>query len=183
MALEYSQTRTSWREAPHFSLPWVDGGLHSPSDFSEKKWLAVIFTCNHCPFAVASWPIIVQLQQTYQDIWFIAISSNDVAYVPEDSFEHMWSLAQQLWLNFPYVYDESQEVAEAYDAACTPDNYLFKNVDGKFELFFQWRFNDNWKDPSQATQFDFETHIKKMLTGEQADETWFPSIGCSIKWK
>jgi len=183
MVLLESQIKPQNRIAPDFNVLWVDMKNYTLEDFKDKKWLAIIFTCNHCPYAIASWPIIKTLSDTYTDIWFVAISSNDETYVPEDGYIYMQKLSVELWLEFPYLYDETQEVAKAYDAQCTPDNYLFKNNDWKFELFFHGRFNNSRRDPSKVTERNFEEHISKLLANQQADERQTPSIWCSIKRK
>lgn len=186
MVLLHSQTKPTSRTAPDFDLLWVDGKHYTLADFANHTWLAVIFTCNHCPYAVASRPIIIDLSDHYPDIAIVCISSNDAAYVPEDSYEKMQALSEVMDFWFPYLYDADQSVAQAYDAQCTPDNYLFKktkNTDTSFELFFHGRFNDNRQDPSRVTHKDFEEHIIKLLAGQKPSEIQPPSMGCSIKWK
>ncbi len=183
MALLHSKTKAQNRQAPDFDLLWVYGKRYSLEYFREKKWLAVIFTCNHCPYAVASRPEIVSLASKYQDIWFICINSNDTKAYPQDSYENMKHLSDELRFSFPYVIDTDQSVAKAYDAQCTPDNYLFKNTEESFKLFFQGRLNDNRKKPWKATQTDFEDHIISLLAGEKTSKDWVPSMGCSIKWR
>lgn len=183
MALLHSHTKEKQWIAPDFSLIWVDGKQYSLENFMDKKWLAVIFTCNHCPYAIASWPVIMKLVVTYPDIWFVCISSNDADHVPVDSYEHMQMLSEDMNFWFPYLYDADQSVAKAYDAQCTPDNYLFKNTGKSFELFFHWRFVDNRQDLSQVTEKNFEDHIQKLLADEAPADIWPTSMGCSIKWK
>lgn len=181
--LLHSHTQTQWRLAPSFSLPWVDGREWSLTDFSDKVWVAVIFICNHCPFAVASWPVMQDLASRFPDIWFIAISSNDAQAYPDDGFPKMKELSNSLWLSFPYLYDEDQSVAKAYDAQCTPDNYLFKNNNWSFELFYHGRFVDNRQDPSAVKERNFEDHIQKLLADQSPAKIRPTSMGCSIKWK
>jgi len=183
MVLLHSKTKQSRRQAPDFSLLWVDGKQHGLDAFSDKKWCAVIFTCNHCPYAIASWPLIIQLQKKYPDIGFICINSNDPAYVSEDSYENMQVLSDNMEFAFPYVFDEDQSVAKAYDAQCTPDNYLFKNTGESFELFFHGRFTDNRQDPSKVREKNFEENIIRLLNNQEPSAHRAPSMGCSIKWK
>lgn len=183
MALLHSKTKNQQWSAPDFSLLWTDDKQYGLQDFSEKKWLAVIFTCNHCPYAIASRPVIIGLSKAYPEIWFVCINSNDPNYVEEDSYENMQKLSEQMNFWFPYLVDADQSVAKAYDAQCTPDNYLFKNTWDSFELFFHWRFNDNRQDLSQVTEKNFEDNMVKLLNNEQASEVQPPSMGCSIKWK
>lgn len=183
MALLESKTKWVGRTAPAFQLLGTDGKKYSLDNFGDSKGLAIIFTCNHCPYAIASWPLIINLQANYPEIDFLCINGNDPDYVPADSYEKMQELATELNLQFPYVFDADQSVAKAYDAQCTPDNYLFKNTGESFELFFQGRFTDNRQNPTQVTEKNFEDHINKLLNNKISDDTRPPSMGCSIKWK
>jgi len=170
---------------PDFSLKSVDEKQYSLADFDEKKGLLVLFTCNHCPYAIASWPIILELSERYSNIQFIAINPNDAETYSEDSFENMKVLAKEFGLRFPYLIDETQEVAKAYNAQCTPDPYLFKwNPDAKsFELFYHGRVNDNWQNPEQVSEHSLDNAMKALLAEEQPPKKQNPSMGCSIKWK
>lgn len=183
MALLHSQLNSTPSIAPDFSLLWTDNNTYTLAHFTDKKWLCVVFTCNHCPYAVASRPVIIQLAEQFPDIWFAAISSNDANYVAADWYVYMQELSEKLKLPFPYIYDETQEIAKAYNAVCTPDNFLFKNNDWVFELFYQWRLNDNRKDPTKVTSTDMQDHIQQLLAGEKSSSPWTPSMWCSIKRK
>lgn len=183
MVLLYSKTQKAWRQAPDFSLLWVDGNRYSLSSFQNKQWLAIIFTCNHCPYAKASRPVIQALCVQYPEIGYICINSNDPNAYPEDDYKHMQSLSINIWLECPYVMDTTQQVATSYDAQCTPDNYLFKRTKTWFSLFFHGRFNDNRQHPEKVTEKNFEEHIIKLINGKPTSNKRSPSIWCSIKRK
>lgn len=182
MALTHSNPMEIGDPAPPFSLPGTDGRDYSLDSFSESKALLVVFTCNHCPYAQAYEERLVKIQQDYRDrgLFAVAISSNDAARYPEDSFELMKKRAVEQGYNFPYLYDESQEVAKAYDAACTPDIYLF---DGAQKLVYHGRIDDSWKDPRKVTREDLRHAIDATLADQPVDFDVLPAMGCSIKWK
>ena len=128
--------------APDFSLPDVEGKTVALSDFQGRKGLLVIFMCNHCPYVKHVAPELARLAKDYQskEIAIVGISSNDVAGYPDDSPEKMKEEAEAQGYTFPYLYDESQEVAHAYRAACTPDFYLF---DGEHKLVYRGQLDDS----------------------------------------
>src|SRR3989344_4563216 len=109
-------------QAPDFDLPGIDGKNYSLAAFTGKKGLVIVFTCNHCPYAQAAWPIIIGLAKEYQpkEIAFVAINPNDSVSFPEDSFEMMKKMAKDWEINFPYLRDKSQDIASKYQAQCTP---------------------------------------------------------------
>src|SRR5262245_10647305 len=123
----YSKGMTPGTPAPAFSLPATDGKTYALHSFADAPVLVVVFTCNHCPYAQAVEARLVELQRDYQGrgVRLCAINPNDDRAYPDDSFEHMVERAQQKGFNFPYLRDESQTVARAYDAACTPDIFVF----------------------------------------------------------
>ena len=183
MTLLYSEAQPLGWIAPGFTLKGVDEQEHSLEDYLDKKGLLIFFTCNHCPYAKASWPLLVELHKKFGvDIDFIAINSNDPNYEPEDSFDGMKSKATELGLTFPYLFDEAQTVAKSYKAQCTPDLYLFKVVDGSPGLFYHGRINDNWQHPEEAKERNLEDAMQKLVDGQEAPEEQPPSMGCSIKW-
>lgn len=168
----------------NFDLPSVNGENYSPQTFIDKKGIMILFTCNHCPYAKAAWPIIIDLYKKYgQEIGFIAVNANDAENYPEDSFENMKSYAVELGVEFPYVYDESQEVAKAYKAVCTPDPFLFKKSGEEFKLFYHGRVNDNWKNPEEVTEHSLDNALERVINDQPPLEEQYPSMGCSIKWK
>jgi peroxiredoxin len=184
MAVTSSETKPFGWEAVNFNLEGIDDRYHSLSEFKDKQGLLVVFTCNHCPYAQATWPTINALYENYhQELGFIAINPNDDMMYPEDSFGQMIVHAKHWDIKMPYVRDESQDVARAYDARCTPDNYLFKNEGGRFVLYYRGRVNDNWKDPTAVTENSLDNAIQNLLNNKKSPSPQFPSTGCSIKWK
>ena len=165
-----------------FELPGIDGKTYTPESFKGYESVALIVTCNHCPYAVASWPILIELQKQFQDrgVQFVAINPNDAVNYPDDAFDKMGPVAEKIGLNFPYLRDESQDVSRRLKAQCTPDIYVY-NRDQK--LYYHGRINDNWQQPEQVTQENLKDAITSLLNGEKAPETQYPSMGCSIKWK
>ncbi len=136
--------------APAFSLPAVDGRTYTLGDFDDALALVVVFTCNHCPYAVACEDRLIALQAEFDPrVRFAAINSNDGERYPQDSFAAMKTRAAERRFNFPYLYDETQQVARAYDAACTPDIFVF---DSARALTYNGRLDDNWKDASAVTR-------------------------------
>jgi len=183
MALTYSQSMPVGTSAPGFHLPGTDGKTHSLNSFRDKKGLLVIITCNHCPYAKAAWPLTIDLYKQFgKDIAFVAINPNDEQTYPEDSFEVMKEKIGEWGISFPYLRDETQEVARAYKAQCTPDPYLFR-IDGSvFKLFYHGRINDNWKDPAAVKEENLKDAIVLLLKGNGPPAAQPPSMGCSIKW-
>lgn len=177
--------------APDFNLPATDGKNYSLSSFADAKAVIVVFTCNHCPYAKAAWPLLVKLADEYKDkgVAFVGINPNDENQYPEDSFEVMKQKVGEWGINFPYLRDESQEVVRAYKAQCTPDIYVF---DGDRKLYYHGRINDNWppvtkvmggKEPEKVTREELKEALDDLLVGREPPEIQNPSIGCSIKWK
>lgn len=165
-----------------FSLKGIDGKFYSPENFKDKDVLVLIFQCNHCPYVKAVMDRFVALQDKYaaENVQLIAINPNDADAYPEDSFEKMKDFAKDYKMNFPYLYDESQEIAHKYDAVCTPDIYVF---DKERKLRYRGRLDDSWKDESKVTSKDLERAIGHILKGEEIEFEQIPSMGCSIKWK
>ena len=170
-------------KAPSFNLPDViSGSMLSLDDLQSEKATVIIFSCNHCPFVVHLNHEIVALANQYipMGVKFAVISSNDVANYPQDGPDKMAIVAKVLKFPFPYLYDESQDVAKAYDAACTPDFYVF---DGKMKLSYRGRLDGS--RPGTAiplTGEDLRNAIDMTLEGKAIKEQ-IPSAGCGIKWK
>ena len=171
-----------WK-APNFSLPGVDGKTHSLDELKGKNGTLVMFICNHCPYVKAVIDRVVRDVNELKayGINAVAISSNDAVHYPEDSFENMRRFAQAHGFTFPYLYDESQAVARAYDAVCTPD---FFGLNGKLELQYRGRLDASRKEaaPADAPRELFEAMKRIAETGKGPREQT-PSMGCSIKWK
>lgn len=167
---------------PYFSLPSVDGEQISNSCFLGAPASLVVFTCNHCPYVKGSEAMLNTVVNKFlpDGLRVLAISSNDASQYPEDSFAKMKEKANQLQLPYPYLYDETQEVAKAFDAACTPELYLF---DRNQRLVFHGTVNDSPRDPTKVTKEYLSEAISAVLKGGLPPQQFVHSIGCSIKWK
>ncbi len=187
MALTYSYLSELGTSAPPFTLPAANpaqaGSTQcSLADFAEAKALVIVFTCNHCPYAKHIEDALVQVAQTYQSksVAFLAISSNDPATYPEDDFAHMAARAQQKAFPFPYLFDESQAVARAYDARCTPDFFVY---DASRRLAYHGRFDETRPHQGAAHGGDLTQALDELLASGSVSSEQVPSMGCSIKWK
>lgn len=182
MALLQSNGMAVGTAAPPFSLPGTDGKTWSLHAFADAKVLVVVFTCNHCPYAKAAEDRLVELQRDYADrgVRLVAINPNDAERYPADGFEQMTARAKDKGFNFPYLYDETQEVARAYDAACTPDVFVFGP---DRTLVYNGRIDDNWQNASAVTRHDLRAVLDATLEGREHGLDVVASMGCSIKWK
>ncbi len=185
MALLYSTHSDLGQEAHPFSLLGVDGKTYSLDSFQGKKGLLIVFMCNHCPYVIAVHERLTRLAKEFEPrgISVIGINSNDPNYKEADSYPNMIKTAKEWGLPFPYVFDETQQVAKAYDAVCTPDPYLYENVNGKFILRYRGRIDDSWKDESQVKEESLKLAMDAIITGSKLNDNQVPSMGCSIKWK
>lgn len=169
--------------APAFSLPNVDGTIVSLDNFEGAPALLVVFMCNHCPYVKHIADGLAQLAQDYQrkGVAVAGISSNDVSSHPADSPEQMVLEAENRGYTFPYLYDDAQEVAKAYHAACTPDFYLF---DQGQRLVYRGQMDSSRPDSGiPVTGNDLRSAIDAVLSGNAPPKEQRPSIGCNIKWK
>lgn len=170
--------------APNFKLPDViSGNMVSLDDFKEKKALLVMFICRHCPYVKHVQEEISRIGQDYKekDIGVIAISANDSNSYPEDLPESLREMAEELNFSFPYLHDESQEIAKAYTAACTPDFFLF---DKERELAYRGQLDDSRPGNNlPPTGKDLREAIDAILEDRPINPDQKPSIGCNIKWK
>lgn len=184
MALVGSNQFEISKTAPDFELiNTVNDKMMSLSALKGEKGTAIFFICNHCPFVVHINRGLVQMANDYlsKGIAFIAISSNDAKYYPQDGPQQMKRLAEQLNYPFPYLYDETQEVAKAYNASCTPDLYLF---DSDLKAVYHGQLDDSRpRNGIPVTGKDFRNAMDHLITGETNPQDQHPSIGCSIKWK
>ena len=182
MALMHSKGMPLGTPAPPFSLPGVDGKSWSLDSFAGAELLVVVFTCNHCPYAIASENRLLEIQNDYREkgVQLVAINPNDADKYPDDSFAKMKERAAEKAFPFPYLHDETQEVARAYDAACTPDIFVF---DRDRKLVYNGRIDDNWQHPDEVTRQDLRSVLDAALEGSTVDFEHVPSMGCSIKWK
>lgn len=170
--------------APHFRLPdTVSGKVVTIDEFNSAPALLVMFICNHCPFVKYVRDELARLGRDYQKkgAAIVAISSNDVATHPDDSPDKMKQEAKEAGYTFPYLYDESQAVAKAYQAACTPDFFLY---DKNRKLVYRGQLDDS--RPSlqiPVTGHNLRAALDAVLAGEPVPQDQKPSIGCNIKWK
>jgi thiol-disulfide isomerase/thioredoxin len=170
--------------APDFELiDTVSGNKKSLKELKSDVATVIMFICNHCPYVKHINSELVNVAKQYREkgLSFIAISSNDVVNYPEDSPDKMKVTAETEAYTFPYLYDESQEVARAYDAACTPDFYVF---DKELSLVYRGQFDDSRpKNDIPVTGKDLRNALDNILAGKPVDRNQIPSIGCNIKWK
>ena len=170
-------------KAPDFTLiNTVTNQNVSLQQAKGKNGTVIMFICNHCPFVIHVNDALVKLANDYQEkgINFIAISANDVENYPQDAPELMKELAEKLHYPFPYLYDETQEVAKAYDAACTPDFYLF---DAELKLSYRGQLDDSRPGNGlPITGKDLRFALDCLIEGKENTENQKPSIGCNIKW-
>jgi len=169
--------------APEFSLPSTDGATVSLADFSDAKALLVMFICNHCPFVVHIREELAKIGPDFTEagLAVAAISSNDAQNYPDDSPEKMKTEADTAGYTFPYLYDESQSIAKAYRASCTPDFFLF---DADHKLVYRGQLDGSRPGNGvPVTGSDLRAAIEKTLAGKAVSDEQTPSIGCNIKWK
>ncbi|MDN5212829.1 thioredoxin family protein [Fulvivirgaceae bacterium BMA12] len=184
MALTPSNMLPLGTEAPDFSLPDVVSGANvSLSELDSEVATVIMFICNHCPYVIHVQEELLRVVKDYQPkgVKFAAISANDIENYPQDSPGKMKLLAEKLGFTFPYLYDESQAVARAYDAACTPDFYAF---DKDRKLVYRGRLDDSTPgNDKPLTGKDLRAALDHMTRGELVGTEQFPSMGCNIKWK
>lgn len=188
MALTPSTMLPLGTPMPAFNLPAANPGvddagveMRSSESYSEAVATVVVFTCNHCPYAIDIEDRLVALanEMKAHGVQFVAISSNDVSYKPADSFDKMTERAAEKNFPFPYLYDESQDVAKAFDAACTPDFYLF---DADRKLVYRGQLDDG-RPGKQATTEHLRQAITQLINDGNVTVEQIPSIGCNIKWR
>ena len=170
--------------APSFELyDTVSGSLLDLDELKGEKGMVIFFICNHCPFVIHVNAELVRIANEYspKGVGFAAISANDVENYPDDAPELMKKVAQREQYPFPYLYDETQEVARAYDAACTPDIYLF---DGQSRLVYRGQLDDSRPgNDIPVTGSDLRGALDDLLSGREISGNQKPSLGCNIKWK
>ncbi|EWH10824.1 thiol-disulfide isomerase and thioredoxin [Catenovulum agarivorans DS-2] len=179
-------------KAIDFNLPATDGTSVSLASLQPRKALVVLFICNHCPYVIHIAPKLAELAKAYQQqgVAFVAINSNDAEQYPDDSFDKMKEEAQRRGYTFPYAFDETQQVAKAYDAACTPDIFVF---DGQDSLVYRGQFDDSRpfrissgnydSEKNPATGADLAKALDEILAGKTPSPEQTASLGCNIKWK
>ena len=188
MAVTYSQMIELGMEAPAFDLPAAnpdvdDAGdaTRSLGDYDEAEALVVVFTCNHCPYAKHVEEALIAMADAYAErgVQFIAICSNDAERYPSDSFESMARRAQARDYSFPYLRDDTQEVARAYGAVCTPDFFVF---DEDRRLVYRGRFDETRPNQGEAHGSDLRAALDQLLDEGEVTADQHPSMGCNIKW-
>lgn len=183
MAATESQMIPLGSSAPDFELLNTVTNLNvSLQELKSKSATVILFICNHCPFVHHINDALVELVNSYQDLGvsFIAISSNDVEKYPDDAPELMTVFAKENGYTFPYLYDEDQSVAKDYDAACTPDIYVYN---GDLKLAYRGRFDETRPSMGVATGKDLAIALDEILATGATEIEQIPSIGCGIKWK
>jgi len=184
MALTASTMLPLGTKAPDFNLPDViSNQTISIANFVGKKALLVMFICQHCPFVKHVQHQLAQIGRDYpkQDVAIVAISANDVNNYPDDAPEKLKAMAEELGFTFPFCYDESQETAKTYTAACTPDFFLF---DADQRLVYRGQLDDSRPSNEQPVDgHDLRTALEQVLAGQSVSQDQKPSIGCNIKWK
>lgn len=184
MALTPSNMLPLGTEAPFFKLPdTITGRTYTLDELKSDIATVIMFICNHCPYVKHVQPELVRLSEDYipEGVRFVAISSNDVENYPEDSPELMHEEAKKWGYAFPYLYDETQVVAHSYDAACTPDFYIF---DKNMELVYRGQLdNSRPGNEKPLTGKDMRTALDDILKGNPVSEDQIPSQGCNIKWR
>lgn len=182
MAMTESTMLPLGTTAPNFNLlDTVSGRYYTLDDLASDRATVIMFICNHCPFVIHVNPEIIRIANEYRNkgVAFIAVSSNDVENYPEDAPDKMSIVAKVLKFPFPYLYDKRQTMAREYDAACTPDFYVF---DGNRKLTYRGRLDESRPGNGiPLTGQDLRNAIEKTLEGEPIDNQ-YPSAGCNIKW-
>jgi len=181
MALTFSSMLPLRTELPKFSLPnTVDGSEFSTTSLKEMPTL-IMFICNHCPYVIHYHTLIQQLETDFNNIFnLVAISSNDVSNHPDDAPSKMTVLWKDLGLSFPYLYDESQQIARQFQAECTPEFYVF---DTNNLLTYRGRADDSSPYSGAPSGIDLIIAMRNTINGQKVDIVQHPSMGCNIKWK
>ena len=167
---------------PDFELKDPDGKNYKSKDLYGERGLLIIFTCNHCPYAMAVWPRVIRLAKYAKGmrIHTMAINPNIHPDFPQDSSQEMKKKIKEWGIDFPYLVDETQKVAKSFKAQCTPDIYLF----GKdHKLVYHGRIDDNWQDEKKVTREELKEALNDYASGKGVSPEQKPSMGYSIKWK
>jgi peroxiredoxin len=184
MALTESKEFLIGTKAPDFKLiNTIDDKFYTLNDLKGEKGTVIMFICNHCPFVIHVNSELIRMANEYQlkNINFIAISSNEIVNYPQDSPKYMKQVAEKLHYPFPYLFDESQQVAKAYDAACTPDFYVF---DADLKSVYHGQLDDSRpKNGEPLSGKDIRKALDNLLENKPVEENQKPSMGCGIKWK
>jgi peroxiredoxin len=168
---------------PNFELQGTDGETHTLADFADYDAVLLVFTCNHCPYAQAKFDLLNDLADEYDDAAVVGINPNDADEYPDDSFEKMVEYVEEGTIRYDaYLRDDTQAVAEAYGAECTPDPFLLRNEGSEFTLAYHGRLDDALNPDDEPTELYVRDAIDAVLAGEEVELEFMPSRGCSIKW-
>ena len=181
----FAQGYTVGSVVKDFNLKSIDGKIVSLENYSLAKGFIITFTCNHCPFAKAYEDRIIALNNKFASQGFpvIAINSNDAAQYPEDNFENMQARAKEKGFTFPYLYDETQDIAKQFGALRTPHIFLVQKEGDKLVVKYIGAIDDNWEDATAAKEKYVEDAVEALLAGKPIAVKSTKAIGCSIKWK
>ena len=181
MAVESSAPKLG-APCPEFRLPAVDGKAYARDDFAAAPVLVVMFICNHCPYVKAVEDRLIALHREVgpRGAQLVAICSNDATAYPDDAFDKLAERWRDKEYGFPYLHDESQDVARAFGAVCTPDIFVY---DQQRKLAYRGRIDDSWKDPAKVTRRELYAAIDALLAGQHPSPEQKPTLGCSIKWR
>ncbi len=189
MAVTYSQMTELGTDAPPFDLPAANPQVDDIAratrrldDYADAEALVVVFTCNHCPYVLHVEDALLEVARVYQGrgVPFVGICANDAEHYPDDSFENMARRAQQKRYPFPYLHDESQEVARAYGAECTPDFFVY---DRARRLVYRGRFDETRPGQGTPTGRDLRQALDQLLDTGAVTMEQYPSMGCNVKWR
>lgn len=167
---------------PAFKLKDAEGKkTHDGSSLYGEKGLLVAFTCNHCPYAIAVWPRVIQLAAHAKELGIntVGINPNIHPNFPEDAPDKMVEKIKEWKITFPYLVDETQQIAKKFDAQCTPDLYLFDQAQ---KLVYHGRLDDNWQNEALVKKQELKDAIEKLAEDKKINSEQRPSMGCSIKW-
>ncbi len=172
-------------EASDFKLKNIDNKMVSLADFKDAKGFVVVFTCNHCPFAIKYEDRLNALDAKYKKLGYpvIAINPNDVVQYPEDGFDEMQKRAKEKGFTFPYLIDETQEVAKAYGALKTPHVYILQKENKKLSVKYVGAIDDNYDDATKVTKRYAENALDELVAGKDVTLVLTKAVGCSVKWK
>ena len=172
-------------KAMSFTLKNIDGNNFSLTDFSGNKGVILIFTCNHCPFSIAYEDRIIELNKKYREQGFpvLAVNPNDPIAYPADSYENMIERANEKGFDFPYLVDETQEIAKAYGAMKTPHVYILSRNGDEYKVEYVGAIDDNSNEPDQVKTRYAENALEELLAGKPVSSNFTKAIGCGVKWK
>lgn len=182
MALVESQEIPLGTPMPSFHLKDPFGRAHAGDELFGDQGLLVVFTCNHCPYANAQWPRVVGLARFGRRIGIntVAINANIHPDYPADAPAKMKDKIAELGIDFPYLVDDTQDVARAFGAQCTPDPFLF---DAGRRLVYHGRIDDSWRDEAGVTRQELREAMENLVAGRPISQQQHPAMGCSIKWR